>query len=151
MCRPPPPHPKLPLEYDGGLAPTGFALSEFRGFAITRHFGVRLVDLSLDLGVLGLFSGEETARHGELFDYTLRREQVGVTALIPALGKMGHLKDAFFNQRLDAVVDNPKADAQLPSQFALRDLRPRLKQTKNAVMRIFDLMRISIIHGFSYG
>ena len=63
--------------------------------------------------------------HGDLgfFLDASRRQQVGVALLVFAVAEVLRFYQALFYQRLDAKVHPPEADAQLPGQFALADLR----------------------------
>ena len=63
--------------------------------------------------------------HGDLgfFLDASRRQQVGVSLFVFAVAEIVGFHQTFFNQRLNAIVHPPEADAQIPGQFALADLR----------------------------
>ena len=46
------------------------------------------------------------------FFNTVRREQIGVGYLVVAIAEIIDFQAAFFNQRVEAVIDLAKADAQ---------------------------------------
>ncbi len=62
-----------------------------------------------------------------------RRQQVGIALLVFAVAEVVGFHQAFLNQCLDAIVHPPKADAQIPGQFALADLRIGFQTFQNFV------------------
>ena len=67
-----------------------------------------------------------------LFIYASRGQQVYIGELVIATLKILGLDETLFHQRLEAIVGFAKADAKLPRQLPLSELRVFLDQTHDA-------------------
>ncbi len=79
------------------------------------------------------FDLQESDRNSRLFFHTLRGKVIEIGALAFVLAKVVYLDQAFFDQRLQAVIDASETDPKFASDVALGGLRVVFEKLENAV------------------
>lgn len=110
-----------------------------------RQLAPQLLDFPLNGFEFSFLAFQKSQNYAGLFFQASWSEQINVGTLVIAAAEITQLDEAFFNQRLEAVIDLTKADPHGLSQFALTEIRVALKQLKDGQTLTFW------IHGFREG
>ncbi len=100
------------------------------------HFFAQTRDFLLNGFVLDLLAPEEGNGNAGLFLYTGRGQQIGISQFFVIAPKILEFDESFRNQRFQAVVGFPKANAHFTGEFALADIRIGFDQFEKSVLGV---------------